>query len=726
MKNIWKIFQRDVMHIHKNVIALVVIMGITVVPCLYAWFNIAASWDPYGSTGNLKVAVASTDEGYEGNLIPISLNIGDQVLSALRENTQLDWVFTTEETALNGVESGDYYAAVIIPEDFSRNLMSIFSSDITRPSITYYSNAKENAIAPKVTDKGATAIQTQINEVFIETISDTVLTALQAVSDTADSSDAETVLTNLLTNLEQISSDLTASADTLRSFSVMTESAQQLLDTSATFLDDTRERSSADLESLSETQTSFSGIQETMDGAADGVNEALTASADFYDQISDTIDAALESQSDDSDTAADTLEYLAGRIDEIISSYESLRDACVSLGEEHPEFSAVTGSIIGKTEESITRQTEIRDRLLSAAESLRNNSADAAEVKTELDTLIAENAQSISEIRSDYETNVKETLQELSASLKNTSSDITGLLTQLDESASGIYTLTRDASSDLSQIQEALDDSVTLLTTAADKLDSATSELTRISESEDYSQLKNLLGGNEDSIVSFLSSPVSLHTVELYEVENYGSSMAPFYSTLSIWVGGIVLVAMLKVTVSPAVTAGLYRVKPYQTYLGRYIVFLILGLFQSSLICLGDLYYLGIQCRHPFLFLLAGWFTSIVYVNIIYTLTVSFGDVGKAVCVVLLVIQVAGSGGTFPIEVAPKFFRIVYPLLPFTHSMTAMRETIGGMYGSTYWIELGCLCIFLAASLVLGLVLRKPIIHLNEAFNEKLESTHLI
>lgn len=173
--------------------------------------------------------------------------------------------------------------------------------------------------------------------------------------------------------------------------------------------------------------------------------------------------------------------------------------------------------------------------------------------------------------------------------------------------------------------------------------------------------------------------------------------MAPFYSTLSIWIGGIVLVAMLKTGVSTKCTEGLKKVKPHQEYLGRYLIFLIVGLLQSTLICLGDLLYLGIQCKHPFLFMLAGWFSSIVYVNIIYTLTVSFGDIGKAVSVVLLVMQVAGSGGTFPIEVAPAFFKAVYPLLPFVHSMAAFRETIGGMYGYDYWTELGswessCFC----------------------------------
>ena len=163
MRNIWEIFRRDVKRIRKNVIAMIVIVGITVVPCLYAWFNIAASWDPYGNTGNLKVAVASVDEGYEGSIIPIQINVGDQVLTSLRSNSQLDWVFTNKKKAVEGVKSGKYYAAIVIPKDFSNDMMSIFSEDISKPSITYYSNAKENAIAPKVKDKGASAIKTQVN-----------------------------------------------------------------------------------------------------------------------------------------------------------------------------------------------------------------------------------------------------------------------------------------------------------------------------------------------------------------------------------------------------------------------------------------------------------------------------------------------------------------------------------------------------------------------------------
>ena len=274
--------------------------------------------------------------------------------------------------------------------------------------------------------------------------------------------------------------------------------------------------------------------------------------------------------------------------------------------------------------------------------------------------------------------------------------------------------------------RQALDNSGALMDRASSKVSGMITKLEQMQQSGDFSELRSLLSENREALSQFLAAPVSLKTHKVYEIENYGSAMAPFYSTLSIWIGGIVLVAMMSVTVSDSTLEGLSGVKNSHLYFGRYILFFIMGLMQSTLIGLGDLLFLGIQCRHPFLFMLACWFSSIVYVNIIYTLTVSFGDIGKAISVILLVIQVAGTGGTFPIEVAPTFFRVIYPLLPFTHSMAAMRETVGGMYGMDYWADLIKLLVFLILSLIVGLVLRKPIIRLNDKFSEKLEETKVM
>lgn len=726
MINIWKIFQRDMMRIRKNVIALVVIVGISVVPCLYAWFNIAASWDPYSNTGNLKVAVASVDEGYEGSLIPLEINIGDQVLSALRENTQMEWVFTTKDKATAGVKSGKYYAAIVIPKDFSNKMMSVFSENVEKPEITYYSNAKENAIAPKVTDKGASAVQRQVNQVFIETISDTTLTVLQAVSNMTEASGAETIVSNLNTNLNRISGDLSASAGLLQSFSDMTVSAQNLLNSTTEFMQSAQTQSQESKQTFQKSKDSFSDIDSALDAATDNVETALNATQSVYDEMNQTITKAFETQSQDTETVASTLDTLAAKVQKIIDSYQSVRDAVASISDSHSELASAVDAVVSRMDTSIKAQQELHDKLQNTAQSLRDTTTDIATAKKELQDLFATNGTQIADATNEYQSSMETSLNKLTDALDSSKTKISSLLSQLEKSTDGIYSLTDAADSDLTQIQSVLADSGKLLNDAADKISDTTAKLDEMEQSGDFSELESIIAGDRSSISSFLAAPVSLKTHKVYEIANYGSSMAPFYSVLSIWIGGIVLVAMLKVNVSEKCTEGLENVKLYQVYFGRFITFLIVGLFQSTLIALGDLLYLGIQCEHPFLFLLACWFSSIVFVNIIYTLTVSLGDIGKAVSVILLVVQVAGTGGTFPIEVAPKFFQAVYPLLPFTHSMAALRETVGGMYGMNYWIDLGKLAIFLVISLIIGLVLRKPIIKLNDAFTEKLEETKLM
>ncbi len=728
MRNIWQIFIRDARRIRNNVIALIVIMGIIVVPCLYAWFNIAASWDPYNNTDNLKVAVASVDEGYQGSLVPIEVNIGERVLTSLHENTQMEWVFTSKENAINGVKSSDYYAAIVIPEDFSRNMMSIFSEDetIEKAKIHYYCNAKDSAIAPKVTEKGASAIQNQINQMFISTVADTALTVMESVANMTDVNDAESIVSNLIANLNRISNSLSSSAGTMDSFSGMTDSIEKMTGSTSDFLGYVSKQSSGSSDSISDIQKTFKGINKTITGTTDGINKALESGISYYKQMSQVIDTAFEKQAGDVEAVASTLETVADSTDSIITKYTILRDELEALGEKYPDIKPAVSSVVAKLNTSIAKQTALRDDLRTSAKELRSGAKDLATAKKEIDALLSKSVKGISKVKADYEKNVMNDLKSLSSSLSKTGSSMKKLLSQLDKSVTSIKDLTDTATEDLQKIRLSLDTSGKLLNKASGRVDDLVSKLEKMQQTGDFSELKDLFADKNDELSAFLAKPVSLKTTKVYEIENYGSSMAPFYSTLAIWIGGIIMVALMSVAVPASALEGLSGIKNNHLYLGRYLTFLILGLAQSSLIGLGDLFYLGIQCRHPFLFMLACWISSIVYVNIIYTLTVSFGDIGKAISVVLLVIQVAGTGGTFPIEVAPRFFRIVYPMLPFTHSMAALRETVGGLYGMDYWLDLAKLGIFLVLSLILGLVLRKPVIRLNNRFSEKLEETKVM
>lgn len=726
MKNIFLIFKNDVMKIHKNVIAMIVIMGITVIPTLYAWFNISASWDPYGNTGELKLAVASDDEGYTGELIAVKINMGDQILSSLHKNKQFNWVFTDSKSAQKGVKSGKYYAAIVIPKDFSQKMMSVFSSTTEHPDLTYYQNEKENAIAPIITGKGATAVQKQINETFIETVAQTALDAFQIVSSAAQEAGDDSIVDHLIDNLNQMGTDLGSVAGTVQSLSDMTDSAITMLNTTTEFLQESGSGTKSSVSSLE--NSDLSSLTSLVSGTSKTISDALTQNASFYTAVSDAVDKALDSYNSDAQAASNALTSVSSRVQTVIDEYTKLSDALTAIANEHPELTilndAVT-SINQKIQLAIDRQTAIRDKINAAAEALPTATANAAELKSELDALIAQATSSVTEVKTTYENNVKGNLDSLSANLDSTTGSISSMLGDLDKSIQNIAGVTGSASNGLTGLQKTLSNSAELLNEASEKLTSLAATLSS-EDSKDLSAVTNLLSEDPETIASFLSSPVKLDEKKIYPIENYGSAMAPFYSTLAIWVGAVVMAAMLKVTVADSTKKILFHPKEYQLYIGRILLLIIIGFMQSALICLGDLFFLGIQCKHPVMFVLTGMFTSFVYVNLIYALTVSFGDIGKAIAVVLMVMQVAGSGGTFPIQCAPKFFQVVYPLLPFTHSMNAMRECIAGFYGTTYAAEIGKLAIYLVPSLLLGLLLRKPIIKMNDAFMEKLESTHLI
>ena len=726
MKKIGQVFLYDISHIKKNVIAMIVVLGLCVVPSLYAWFNIAASWDPYSNTNGLKVAVANTDEGYEGEILPLQINIGDTVISSLRENDQLDWTFTGKKDAVEGVKSGKYYAAIVIPKSFSQDMMSLFSEEMTHSDIIYYINEKENAIAPKVTDKGASAVQQQIDEIFVKTAAQVGLDLLDTISEVTSSDGAQAAAQNLTENIRKIGSDLDSTAGTVKAFSNMTVSMQQMLDATADILNKAGQNTETNLSLLNETGNSVDSLRSAVSGTTESVNQVLAQGSQCYDAISGQINNAFSSISTDAGATAGALNSVASEVQVMIDRYTGFRDSVQQLADSFPLASDLLQPIIGNLNESIAHQEAVRDKLNEAAAKITETASDAGNYQAQLDQLVQQSSQQISGIRSDYENNVKTQIDTMFGTLGDTSSAVQSLFTSMDNGVEDMEKLAKDAGSGLEKMKTTLDTSASLLTETAEKVNQAAEKLDTAAQDGNVETLKNVLGSSPEVISSFVSAPVRMQTKALYPVENYGSAMAPFYSTLSIWVGGIILVAMMKVTASENLKRALTPLKSHQIYLGRYLLFLVLGLIQSGLICLGDLYFLGIQCEHPFLFLLAGWVSSVVYVNIIYTFTVSFGDVGKAICVVLLVMQVAGSGGTFPIEVAPEIFQKIYPFLPFTHSMTAMRECVAGFYQYTYWAELGIMCLFLLASLFLGLVLRKPVIRLNELFIEKLEDTKLM
>ena len=731
MKNILQIFLRDMRKIKGNTIAMIMMIGILVVPTLYAWFNIGGSWDPYENTSGIKIAVASDDAGYQGDLLAIDINLGDKILTYFHENDEMDWVFTDSEEAIEGAKSGKYYAAIVVPESFSEDMMTLFSTgkDLKNPELQYYANGKKNAIASIVTEKRADAVQGEVSEKFVKAISKAALEAMKTVVNVADEADQSDIVDNLIHNLEDISSDLTAAAGTISAFESMASATQTMLDSTSTFLKDTQTRSDGDLDSLGELEGTVNELKYSLDGTTSRLNDALESSAALYQEMAKAVRQGIQAAATSDDVAQlkTSLGEISTKLDTVITGYSSAADqldaANASLAQQGLDVGL--GDVIADLRTTVILMQTLKTGLGDAMTSVGTLTTDAAAAQKELDGILAKLADNAASVQKDYEDHVKKDLQDLASSVGNADAKVTTLLDSMDEGLDGVYKLSDSTESDLAKLQKTLKTSRGLLERGAADLTDLADRLRSEKDRDSLDTIDSLLNEDLDVVGSFISTPVELTTEHVYEVENYGSAMAPFYTTLAIWVGGVVMAAMLKAGVKEKELIGLTNVKNYQKYLGRYLLFLILGLLQATLICLGDLYFLGIQCKSPLLFLLAGWVTSLVYVNLIYTLCVSFGDIGKAVSVILMVLQVAGTGGNFPIELAPAFFQKLYNALPFVYSMNAMRETVAGFYGNYYWNQLGTLLLYLIPSLVLGLILRMPIIRWNEHFEEKLESTKL-
>ncbi len=548
MKNIIRIMLRDLKSIRTNVVAMVILMGLCVIPSLYAWFNIHSNWNPYSeaATSNLKIAVCSKDQGIQ--IQSLSLAVGDSVVSALHDNHTIGWVFPEDErTAVNGVYSGEYYAALVIPEDFTKSIAGMVEGDLRGGKILYYENDKKNAIATKITGKAKTAVQTQVNTTVFATI-----TELAArLGNILEQNDDHAAIRRLSARMEQLKTDIKSLRHMLGSAKNMTDAAMQTLQ----------------------------GITE--------LNDKIIA--DLY------------------------------------SDFRMLATASAAFSTSGIEIANI----------------RLQDYLL----------------------------------------------------------------------------LMKDAKGGLNGMR-------ILLKTLYEQVDAMQAKLSGIQDSELLQQMVDVLENEPEKIGAFFSTPVNLQKERVYPIQNYGSQMAPFYTVLAIWVGALILVAIIHTKVHPA--EGIEDVRHYQEYFGRYAVFFITGQLQTLLCVLGDVFFLNIQCKHLLLFWGSAALASFVFTLLIYSLTYAFGNVGEALAVVIMVVQVAGAGGTFPKEVLPDIYQQIYTYLPFPYAMDAMKEAVGGIYETAYLESLGWLAVFLPVSLLIGLVCSIPFRRLNEIMEESKERTKLM
>lgn len=705
MKNTFKIFFSDIKSLSRHFFAVLVVIAIMIIPALYAWVNIYANSDPYGNTGNISVAVASDDLGYEGQ------NMGESVLEGLKDNKSINWVFTgSTDKAIKGVESGKYYAAIVIGENFSRNMYDLKSALTDDEStVTYYKNAKTNAIAVKITDTAAETVQNNVKVQYLKVLFQTVFTKGQELGEDIDE---EQAVNAVIAQLTDLSKSLRHYSDSVGRFVSDSSSISYVL--------------SGIGSSSANASAALSGSQATLNSAQAAVTNAQTS----IDQLANGLDGKLAELEADLDAVTDALNKLAssevlnGSIELHNQMVDNAKNAAANL-QTHlealrailPENSALSGTAyVANTLDALIERTKQMQNQLDLLYNDASFVEDAANITGAC-------ADTVSLMRSMITNQLKTGIDMMLTNLSSTLNMMSPLISSLGITLDDIAPVVESAGDTLSYVSSAMTRLQSLMTRVADACDDLLVKINEGTADERLQTLITVLNGNAEKYAEFLSSPVSVTEETIYPVASYGDAMTPFYSALAIWVGGVVLTAILKVEAEPK---GLRNVTEGQKYWGKFILFFVLGQIQTAVIVLGDIYLLGCQCQEPWLFWAAAAITSFAFTAVIYSLALAFGDIGKAIVIVIVVMQVAGSSGSYPIEILPDIFSKIYLFFPFPYAINAMREAICGMYQWDYFIYLGELMIFAVGGILIGLVLRKPFIKLNRFVEHEVEKSGVL
>ena len=687
MRNIWTVFKTDIRTLSKCFFACVVVVAIALLPSLYAWLNIYSNWDPYGNTGGISIAVASLDEGYT-NEDGTYENKGDDVVADLREATSINWVIVdTEEEAKGGVESGDYYAAVVIDKQFSRNMYRMLTDWTGKPAITYYENAKKNAVATKITDTAVETLKRSISENYLEVVIDGIMEQSNLLAADLTADDPEAAVKGVLYQAQDLLHACGRMMDAFEAAggSGVSESSAAALEAAVANINKNLPDGAQLQQTAAEIQLQLNTALARVERALDRMNSAIENAPDQEETQQKLLDAA-----DTMDKTADALETWAAGLED-------------------------SGTEAGKTQAEAARQTAAECRKTAKQLRALAESPDSADLLADCDALVK---------------SIRTMVDKIPVTSKALQKELDTVAGQVADTMEGMAALAGDAKAmktALAETADAVGDTMALLRPATEKLltslESTIDDLEGLTTDEYMDTLVNILGGDPAVYGQYFPEMVQTSVNAVYPIANYGSAMTPFYTVLAIWVGGVILSSLIKIH---ARTEGLIDPKPAELYFGRYLFFFVLSQIQAAVIVTGDLYILKVQCLHPGMLYLTGALTAFTFSLLIYSLALSFGDVGKAIVVVIMVMQIAGSSGTFPIELLPEIYQKFYRFFPFPYAIDAMRECICGMYGNYYWQQIGFLMLFAVAALLIGLLVRKPFMGLNRFMEEKLEETELL
>ena len=725
MKTILRIFKHDIKQLFSNVVTVIIVLGLVLLPSIFSWYNVLACWDVFNNTDNLKVAVANSDEGYQSDLVPLKVNLGDQVQNALLEDKEMEWVFTSEEDAIEGARSGEYYAAVVIPQSFSKDMMTFYSSEVEHASILYYTNEKKNVVAPKLTERGADDVANKINTIFVEKVSEVGLSVASSLVDYTDNKQFVNQITQLSDNIATLSGRMAQASEVVSGYSSLLSASESLIASSADLLGETSDSAQQVLDTTNNAKQSINSLTDAMAVSTDALHSALEKSTDSFEGVSESIDTAFTSSGTAATTTASSLDTQAEAVRNQAVSMRAMADSLERCSVP-PEFEGTLDAFISQVRASADTQDQLAQSLTAAADSIRTQNDEAQAHHAEVKDLAEQAKGSIEDLSQDYNNTIKPELEKLQTQVEKSSTLLFDNVSQLSSVTEDINGANGSLIDTLAVAQNNLDSSAQSLKESSEYLAQLSSNIKTAVSSEDWQGLKQIFQTDPHELSQSLASPVQIERTALYPASNFGSQMAPLYTMLGLWIGSLLLLVAVKVKVSSRMLTEVGYPKLHQVFWGRFLIFACFSFVQSSILALGNLLFLQVQATEPLLFLVCYWVSGLVFTFIIYTLVVSFANLGKALAVFLLIIQVSAGGGSYPLPMLPDFVQALSPFLPLTHAINALRAAMMGLYQMDFWVEIGLLLVFVVPFMLLGLLLRKPLMNFLNWYVRKTEESKLI
>ena len=695
MKNIIEIFRKDIKEVFRKTNTWIIIVGLIFLPSMYAWPNILSSWDPYGHTNNIKVAVTSEDDG--ATVDGKELNLGNSLVEGLKSNKSLDWQFVSnKQEAEDGVRIGDYYASIVVPKNFSKDMTSVSRTEPQRATIEYTVNEKINAISPKITNSGASAIANNISKSFVETANGVIFEKLHEAGIKFEEnlpsiekakqeifklnenfSTYEASLNELIGKVEHGYNILNTVQNTLPEIDRAATNSIMLADKAGVTINNIQGFNDRMLPIIS----NHLSVVEEVSKEANIIAKEIQKKPDRTEEIKarqKALDSRLQASGERLQLVKNIFEYFNNLSNERLFNNQLAK--VTNLENDINKVKEININIYNKMD----HYDEITDTL---KEEFVNKSARINELSTDMNTKLNDEVSPlISQVLSRADVNIDK---------------VSGIIAQAQGELPAVERKLSETEAKISNAHGKLLTLQAHMPSAKSKIQKLTDEIKKADGEVDKNQLFNLLKVDYKQQAEFFANPVKLQENKLYHIENYGSAMTPFYTVLSIWVGSLLMSSLLTTKVEDEEN----KYKPYQKYFGRGLLFVIISLFQTLIITLGDMYVLGTQATSPFRFVVFALLISLLFSSIIYTIVCILGNVGKAVCIILLVLQLGSSGGTFPIQMTSKFFQTLYPKVPFTYSIGLLREAVGGVYAPAVNRDIKILFIYLIIVLVGGAIL---------------------